>query len=194
MSADRGSDYGPQDKYESGSATNESPPFRRLDEFTGQVLDRVGEGLPRRGFLSKAGRLALTALGAGIVIEQVAAPIVMPSARANHPAVCGDWDMCQMDGRLCGCTGCSPDVYTGPDCGRVGGWWMGCCRKPGVGCKVVHYVDWYQQGCSEWRQDNCRACHWCLNNGGIHPPYDGTAPYYLCTEIRHKPTLNCNTC
>lgn len=167
---------------ESGSrpvvpGTASVPQQPRIDRLVERGTRAMYEGLPRRGFLTTLGKLALIATGVQV------APLLpidrtTPTASANHD--CNTWYYCNSNApRLCSCCVggsdcmCPAGTYT-----TSGGLWWGCCYNPSagryywVGMWDCCYNDISQVQCGN---PNCRCVNssepnWCLSG------------FYYCTS------------
>jgi hypothetical protein len=96
-----------------------------IDRLVERRTRALYEGLPRRGFLTTVGRLALIATGAQVV-PLLPLDRTTPKVNANH--ACDVWYYCRCNcPRLCSCCvggancTCPPGTFT-----SAGGLWWGC--------------------------------------------------------------------
>lgn len=124
---------------DNGKRESPRPLTSHLDLLVTQTLSKLAPKASRRSFLTRIGRLTLTAAGATFVS---ALPADRRVANA-HNLNCTDWRWCYMGGYPCGC--CSPGFSNDNcpySCTRTGTYWSACCYNPNNGFTYqVYYYD-----------------------------------------------------
>jgi len=165
-----------------GSTPQEDHP--PLEDVLVRASEAISQRTSRRGFLSKAGRVAFAVLGVAAVEE------LLPVGRANAaPFPCNAAALCGFCGSQCGCSGCSGDPYSCPGCACIGSFWHACCCTGPGQCTNFRYKDCFKGSCTTTKFNNCSGCQNCCNDQYPDPPGNGPYPglncgaNYMCTII-----------
>jgi hypothetical protein len=168
----------------------------RIDRLAETGMDHVGQQIPRRRLLGRAGTAVLTLIGV-TAVERVL-PFQAPyEAQAIDRAHCPDWFFCGLWGRMCDCDGCHNGPHNCPGCSIPSGSWCRCCQEPGGCDRKVIYRDCYKGDCTNQQVSDCEACTFCTRNGNVtktlwDPPSGGGA--YMCTAAIVMDCAMCNDC
>lgn len=123
-------------------------------------LQQLSARTTRRSFFGRAGRLALAAVGIGVIYERSARAYIEP---AYAQSSCSDPTWCGLCGKPC--DNCGGSVNTCPSGTSVGsGYWTGCCCFQDGTCHLLEYWDCCSSGsvCSTANCfNNCPQGTWC---------------------------------
>jgi methylamine dehydrogenase light chain len=144
----------------------------RFDRLAVDLSVAFSQHLSRRGFIAKAGKAMLYAMGASAI---AALPIAKPE-EASAAVTCSYWSLCGLCGRICTCCNGSHPLNWCPSGTSVYSYWSKCCKDPGDNTWVrIRYWDCCGGSAS------CGSCLNCSNNCPQPAWCNGTT--YRCTAI-----------
>jgi len=147
----------------------------KFDRLAIDLSVAFSQHLSRRGFIAKAGKAMLYAMGASAI---AALPIAKPE-EANAAVTCSYWSLCGLCGRTCTCCNGSRPLNTCPSGTSIYSYWSKCCKDPGDNTWVrIRYWDCCGGSAS------CGSCLSCSNNPSLPTWGETPSPLLIVYEGR----------